>query len=136
MENKNKFEIELIPNESPIKKINVEKKPLSLFSKNKIYSKRNLSQNETRVLVGLKNVGNSCYISSIIQCLSNSSKINGEFLKLDNQKQNNLKLKLLWEFINIIKELWTSNTKNEVEPKDFKTKLGELNEKVNFFFLL
>jgi ubiquitin C-terminal hydrolase len=75
--------------------------------------------------IGLVNLGNSCYINSIIQCLSNIPQIRNYFLKNNNEG-------ISGEFGSLIKSIWEKNpTFNELNPIIFKNKIGKKYELFN-----
>lgn len=62
-------------------------------------------------LTGLSNVGNTCYINSLIQCLSHTYELN-DFLDENTYEQrlnNNPDSKLLMEWDNLRKLMWSKN---------------------------
>ena len=79
-------------------------------------------------LIGLQNRGNTCYLNTSIQCLSNLpllteyfltnshiSDLNNRFYELKGKKIN--EIILTKEYSKLIKALWSSNT--SIEPKTF-----------------
>ena len=95
-------------------------------------------------LVGLYNIGNTCYMNSILQIFLNIEQLRGIFIK-ENDKQNkeflsfilntedkeinNIVKKrgyLILEFINLLKEKWFLD-KRALVPRKFKEICGEYN---------
>ncbi|CAD6207858.1 GSCOCG00010246001-RA-CDS [Cotesia congregata] len=80
---------------------------------------------------GLKNLGNSCYMSSIIQCLSNTPILSNYFR--NNSYEDDLhrngnygkNSKLVTAFAQVIKSLWTSTIRH-ISPIELKSTLGSL----------
>ncbi|XP_074095668.1 uncharacterized protein LOC141525185 isoform X2 [Cotesia typhae] len=84
-----------------------------------------------RGTTGLKNLGNSCYMSSIIQCLSNTPILSTYFR--DNSYEDDLhrngnygkNSKLVTAFAQVIKSLWTGTIRH-ISPIELKSTLGSL----------
>ncbi|XP_077360309.1 ubiquitin carboxyl-terminal hydrolase 2-like [Festucalex cinctus] len=73
-------------------------------------------------LVGLKNLGNTCFMNSILQCLSNTPELRDYCLReVHRTDLNNNSSALVEEFAKLIQSLWTSVT-NETTfiPSDFR----------------
>lgn len=68
-----------------------------------------------RGLTGLKNLGNTCYMNSILQCLSNTTFLNEYFLeeqfKQNLNRNNKTQGRIAEEVAAVIKALWTGQYK-------------------------
>jgi len=75
-------------------------------------------------LSGVVNMGNMCYQSSIIQCLSHTPQLTDYFLSqmylkddLDNLSKNRGEYRLIKSYINLLKNLWDYN--QVLKPRTF-----------------
>jgi len=77
---------------------------------------------------GLVNLGNTCFMNSSLQCLSNTAPLSEYFLsnqyKTDINEDNPLGMKgeLAEAYCSLIKDLW-SGSHSAIAPRDFKWKL-------------
>ena len=80
-------------------------------------------------LIGLGNIGATCYMNATIQCLSNIESLTNYFLIYQKIFLNNrVKYDLTREYAKLIKNLWeVKPIKKFYEPYDFKSKIGEKN---------
>lgn len=91
-----------------------------------------------RPIRGIDNLGNSCYISAAIQCLSNTRELS-EFMLTDQwQKDANTinpigtEGQLLLHYVQIAHKLWDSDYKSLVEVGDFKKCLDKNSNQVEY----
>lgn len=76
-------------------------------------------------ITGLKNLGNSCYMNSIIQCLSNTTHLAKYFMDnlyaddLNTNNDNNTQGQVVEEVAQVIKALWRGQYKS-ISPHDLK----------------
>ena len=107
--NKNKDKIKSFPyyTQDDQEHINIEKKPNGL--------------------VGLQNVGATCYMNAALQCLSNIPKLRIYFLKnklkINKARQNRLSSSLLTVFEN----LWENKSIDYFIPQEFKNIISKMN---------
>ncbi|XP_076644083.1 uncharacterized protein LOC143354148 [Halictus rubicundus] len=81
-------------------------------------------------ITGLKNLGNSCYMNSIIQCLSNTTHLAKYFTDnlyiedLNKNNDNNTQGQVVEEVAQVIKALWRGQYKS-ISPHDLKIVVGQ-----------
>jgi len=139
MKNKKKDKIESKINDDQTQKglfvkgqINIDNNKKESFLTLKINNKDDLNISEDRyykILIGLNNIGATCYMNSTIQCLSNTKKLAEYFLTKFQYNKNDKSKKISNEFYILLKALWNvKNNKNKpYSPESFKNAIGEEN---------
>ena len=77
-------------------------------------------------LIGLGNIGATCYMNATLQCLSNTDKLTTYFLYRFKYNKNDSSKKISNNFYIVLHNLWESD-KNYYNPNKFKKALSEEN---------
>jgi ubiquitin carboxyl-terminal hydrolase 4/11/15 len=82
-------------------------------------------KNPKIILIGLNNIGATCYMNSTLQCLSNTKELTNYFLTKYTEKQNNI---MTNEYHKLIVNLWNKeNNNSSYSPYSFKEVLSKEN---------
>uniref|UniRef100_A0A7N6AVP0 Ubiquitin carboxyl-terminal hydrolase n=1 Tax=Anabas testudineus TaxID=64144 RepID=A0A7N6AVP0_ANATE len=83
-------------------------------------------KNDPQGLVGLRNLGNTCFMNSILQCLSNTPELRDYCLRNIHRTDLNNNCRtgtaLMEEFARLTQGLWTS-VNEAISPSDFKSQI-------------
>ena len=127
---KQREEMEKYKKENEQIKIQFESEKNNLKKELEQFKKENslLKMNKEPILVGLNNIGATCYMNATLQCLSNTTNLTEYFLKKFNYEQNNKKRLMSNEYYNVVNNLWDRNNNNKsFSPESFKEKLSQEN---------
>ena len=98
---------------------------LNLFEKKLKDWENNLKVEQDPILIGLNNIGATCYMNASLQCFSNSKKLTEYFLKHYQKDPKNI---MANEYYEVLKNLWNrDNNKNAYSPNSFKDVLSKEN---------
>lgn len=88
-------------------------------------------------VVGLRNLGNTCYMNSALQCLSNCPDLTQYFLSKEFEKDKNFdnplgsKCKLAEQYYDLMKKMWYGDAP-VVSPSYFKYEISQFQSMVAF----
>ena len=102
--------------------------------KNKVYRNNEYEEPiniKAKGLVGLANIGATCYMNATVQCFSNIPRFRNELLSnsvyKDLYNNRNYNKKLSFALAEVFKNLWLNNSINYYSPDYFKEVISEMN---------
>ena len=82
-------------------------------------------------IIGLQNVGATCYMNATLQCFSNTPKLRSYLLDKDNYRKleftKDSNSKLSFALAEVLKNLWEVLTQRDYPPEHFKNVISEMN---------
>uniref|UniRef100_A0A7N6ASX7 Ubiquitin carboxyl-terminal hydrolase n=1 Tax=Anabas testudineus TaxID=64144 RepID=A0A7N6ASX7_ANATE len=102
----------------------------SLGSYNSYSSSYNYRESQSQPgLCGLSNLGNTCFMNSALQCLSNASPLTEYFLndqyeaEINRENPLGMRGEIAEAYADLVKQMWLSRS-SYVAPRTFKTQVG------------
>ena len=107
---------------------NQKKSNFNIFESNPIFKKELIKKSPTPGIIGLKNIGATCYMNATIQCFSNIFRFRDNLLYIYIYLEQNKDKKILsFSLAEVFYNLWQNLTNNEYAPYNFKDVIGNLN---------
>ena len=102
-----------------------EEKLLEKERKFKRIREFNIPPNSPPILIGLNNIGATCYMNASLQCLSNTKKLTEYFLYKYKSDKNKI---MTYEYYKLLRKLWKKDSNNKpYSPNSFKEVLSKEN---------
>ena len=114
-------------NEINEKEQNLQKEFINLEKQRQEFEKEKQLEN-LPILVGLNNIGATCYMNATLQAFSNTDQLTDYFLNKFQYNPNDESKKMSNEYYKLIINLWDKHkTNGAFSPEDFKTVLSKEN---------
>ena len=100
------------------------------FELSKFLPKRSIVNLANPGLIGLRNIGATCYMNATLQCFSNTAKLRAHLLNKEIYKDletNKDSKKLSFALAEVLHNLWEILTQKDYPPENFKKVISELN---------
>ena len=96
---------------------------------NEINSEKSMQELSKPGLIGLKNIGATCYMNATLQCFSNCPRFKNNLLKLYKELESgkDSKYKISFALAEVLKNLWGILHHKCYAPENFKNIISELN---------
>ena len=94
--------------------------------------KKTVEASSTPGIIGLLNIGATCYMNATLQCFSNLNRLRAQLLKKnvyeDLEKNKKDKKKLSFALAEVLKNLWEILNHKFYSPENFKKVISEMNK--------
>ena len=101
------------------------------FNLEEFFVKKAIHKRSVPGLIGLQNIGATCYMNATLQCFSNSSRFRSQLLKKelyqDLEKNKNTNKILSFALAEVLKNLWEILDHLYYSPENFKNVISNMN---------